>query len=182
GSLHDDTTGAVNTAVGFNALTSNTDGNGNTAIGHTALAANTHGVDNIAIGAGAGVSLTSGDHNIYIGHSGVAVDNGSIRIGDGLQNRAFMGGIRAVTTGRADAIGVLIDSTGQLGTVNSSRRVKPDIADIGARSRGLQSLRPVSFRYRAHPPDGPIEYGLIAEEVAEVYPELVVRDAEGAPE
>jgi endosialidase-like protein len=76
----------------------------------------------------------------------------------------------------------MIDLTGQLGTVVSSLGMKADIEAVGERSRGLHALRPVSFRYRVHPPDGPVEYGLIAEEVAEVYPELVVRDAAGAPE
>ena len=97
------------------------------------------------------------------------------------QTTTFIAGIRGVTTGVADALAVVIDSAGQLGTTNSSRRVKTDIHDLGDQSRALHQLRPVSFRYRSHPPDGPLEYGLIAEEVAEIYPELVVRDTDGQP-
>jgi hypothetical protein len=90
-----------------------------------------------------------------------------------------MAGIRGATTGNADAIPVVIDSAGQLGTVSSSRRVKTDIADMGDTTETLMSLRPVQFRYTAHGPDSPLQYGLIAEEVAEVAPELVAHKAGG---
>ncbi|MBI4419467.1 MAG: tail fiber domain-containing protein [Gemmatimonadetes bacterium] len=78
---------------------------------------------------------------------------------------------------------VLIASDGQLGTVSSSRRVKEDIRDMGESSRRLLQLRPVRFRYIQASADGakPLQYGLIAEEVAEVYPELVTYDATGEP-
>src|SRR5207247_8768608 len=93
----------------------------------------------------------------------------------------FVGGVRGVTTASNDAVPVLIDSAGQLGTVNSSRRYKEDIHDMGDASRGLLRLRPVTFRYRKAFDDGskPIQYRLIAEEVAEVYPDLVARSADG---
>lgn len=92
-----------------------------------------------------------------------------------------MAGIRGRTTGNADAIPVLIDSAGQLGTVSSSRRFKEDIHDMGHASERLLQLRPVTFRYTQPFADGakPIQYGLIAEDVAEVFPELVARDADG---
>ncbi|MFN7979510.1 MAG: tail fiber domain-containing protein [Vicinamibacterales bacterium] len=107
-----------------------------------------------------------------------------MRIGRG-QTRAFIAGIRAVTTGANDAIPVVIDSTGQLGTVSSSARTKHDIADlpadVGAR---LQQLRPVQFRYNQAFANGeqPLQYGLIAEEVEQVLPELVAMGKDGAPE
>jgi hypothetical protein len=91
-------------------------------------------------------------------------------------------GIRGVITGRANAIKVLIDSAGQLGTVNSSRRVKDEIRDMGDASAGLLRLRPVTFRYTQTQAEARREYGLIAEEVAEVYPDLVVRSASGEVE
>jgi hypothetical protein len=74
---------------------------------------------------------------------------------------------------------VFIDSEGQLGTVSSSMRYKEDIQPIASASERLLKLRPVQFRYKKADASGekPIQYGLIAEEVAKVYPELVVRDA-----
>jgi hypothetical protein len=84
----------------------------------------------------------------------------------------------------ADAVNVLIDSNGQLGTISSSRRYKEDIADMGDVSARLEALRPVTFRYKKPFANGekPVQYGLIAEEVAEAFPELTVRNAEGQPE
>jgi hypothetical protein len=97
------------------------------------------------------------------------------------QTRAFLAGVRGVTTGSADALSVVIDSSGQLGTISSSRRFKEDIHDIGAASSGTQRLRPVTFRYRAPSVDGSkaLQYGLIAEEVAEVNRGLVVYEPDG---
>jgi hypothetical protein len=106
--------------------------------------------------------------------------NAVIRIGY-LQSRTFIDGIRGKTTGSADAVPVVIDSNGQLGTVNSSGRFKEDIQDMAGASSGLLRLRPVTYRYKQPYADGskPIDYGLIAEEVAGVYPDLVVRGADG---
>jgi hypothetical protein len=116
----------------------------------------------------------------------VSSESSTIRIGGGVffQTRTFIGGIHGVTTGNAPAIPVLIDSAGQLGTISSSRRTKEDIRDMGEASAGLARLRPVVFRYRKPFANGakPLQYGLIAEEVAEVYPELVAYDAAGEPE
>ncbi len=170
--------GFDNTAIGFNALAANTFiSNGNTAIGSGALFKNT-GVFNIALGYAAGGNLTGGGNNIDIANSGVAGESSTIRIGD-FQTRAFILGIRGVTTGAANAVPVLIDSNGQLGTGSSSRRVKFDIASMGNATDDLMRLRPVTFRYLAHGENAPLQYGLIAEEVAEVYPDLVARNKDG---
>src|SRR6185436_9701201 len=99
-------------------------------------------------------------------------------------NKTFVAGIRGITTGVADAIPVVIDSNGQLGTISSSIRFKEDIHDMADASRRLLRLRPVTFRYTQAYINGakPIQYGLIAEEVAEVFPELAVRGADGQVE
>jgi hypothetical protein len=100
------------------------------------------------------------------------------------QTRAFIAGIRGVTTGNANAVAVLIDSSGQLGTVSSSRRFKDDIANMDAASSALMKLRPVTFHYKSGetPSARRLQYGLIAEEVAEVYPGLIANSADGKME
>jgi hypothetical protein len=165
------------------ALWSNTTGARNTAIGDFALG-NNNGNFNIALGDSAGAYLTTGSNNIAIGNYGEAGEAFTMRIGTaGTHTRAFIAGIRGVTTGVADAIPVLIDSAGQLGTVSSSRRFKEDIHDMGDTTERLLELRPVTFRYKPEVQKGerPLEYGLIAEEVAEVFPDLAVYDEEGKP-
>jgi hypothetical protein len=183
--LRKNTTGDYNTANGYRALYYNTTGESNTASGWGALYKNATGVHNIAVGFEAGTN-TTGSHNILIGHAGVSGESGTIRIGEAspTHDRAFIAGIRGITTGNADAVAVVIDSAGQLGTVSSSARYKEDIEPMAMRSVALGSLRPVTFRYKRAHTDGskPLQYGLIAEEVAEVFPELVVFDAEGRPE
>jgi Chaperone of endosialidase len=177
--LFSNTTGLSNVANGYQALFDNTTGGQNTAIGNGALFSNTFGNGNIALGVGAGFSLTTGDSNIDIGSFGVTGESATIRIGaGGSQTRAFIAGIRGVTTGNADAIQVMIDSAGQLGTVSSSRRYKTDIKPMDKGSESILALKPVSFRYKAHK-DATPQFGLIAEEVAEVNPDLVVRDEKG---
>lgn len=110
-------------------------------------------------------------------------DSGQIKIGtEGTQTKTFIAGIRGITTGVAGAVTVMIDSEGQLGTVSSSASTKRDIANIARASEKLLGLRPAQFRYKQHGPDGAIQYGLIAEEVAEVFPELVVYGSDGKPE
>jgi len=182
--LQSNTTGAYNTANGQAALQSNTTGADNTANGMGALFSNTTGSYNTAIGNSAGANLTTGSGNIDIGFgaSGNAGETATIRIGGpSYQTRAFIVGIRGITTGNNNAIPVVIDSNGQLGTVSSSRRFKEDIHDMDTASDGLLRLRPVTFRYQKPFADGskPIQYGLIAEEVSEVYPDLVARSADG---
>jgi hypothetical protein len=181
--------GSYNTASGNGALFSNTTGNGNTASGAGALGNNTTGSNNIAIGFDAASNVSVGNsNNIHIGSEGASGDNGTIRIGGNTtlgdpanQTSFFASGIRGATTGANDAIPVVIDSHGQLGTVSSSRRFKEDIEDMGDASRALLRLRPVTFRYQKPFNDGskPVQYGLIAEEVAEVFPDLVARSADG---
>jgi hypothetical protein len=181
-SLQANTTGTSNAAVGSQSLQSNTTGYANAAVGASSLPNNTTGRYNIAIGDGAGTALTTGDYNIDIGNVGLAAEGKTIRIGTaGEQTRSFVAGIRGVTTGSANAVAVLIDSNGQLGTASSSRRVKDDIADMEAASTALMTLRPVTFHYKSdqNPSGRTLQYGLIAEEVAEVYPGLVARSADG---
>lgn len=119
--------------------------------------------------------LTTGDDNIDIGNFGVADESGTIRIGSEFQTRAFIAAIRGVTTGVADAVNVVIDSNGQLGTVSSSRRLKREIKALDRASEAVLALKPVTFHYIHDKTDTP-QFGLIAEEVAKVNPDLVVRD------
>ena len=181
--LQFNTGGGSNTGVGYGALDLNTVGQGNTALGFNALAPNVTGGNNIAIGNNAGMNAGSGNSgDIYIGSPGASTDSGVIRIGNpGSQVSFFAAGVRGVTTGSNDAIPVVIDSHGQLGTVSSSRRFKEDIRSMGDASRGLMQLRPVVFRYKMPFEDGsqPVQFGLIAEEVAQVYPDLVAHSADG---
>jgi len=180
GALRSNTTGSLNSAVGAGALFLNTLGNFNTAIGEEALFGTT-GSNNIAVGFGAGNNLTTGDNNIDIGNLGVAAESSIIRIGtSGTHTSTFIAGIRGVTTAGA-AIPVLVDTNGQLGTVSSSRRVKDDIADMGRASGVLMKLRPVTFHYKTdrNPKGRTLQYGLVAEEVAEVAPGLVAHSGDG---
>lgn len=180
--LNLNTTGTFNTAVGMSALRNNITGADNTAIGVNALA-NATGSGNMAFGSGAGESITTGDLNILIGNAGAAADTSIIRIGSG-QTRTFIAGIRGQTTLSNNAVAVVVDGNGNLGTVSSSRRYKEDIADMGDASARLQALRPVTFHYKQPYADGgkPVQYGLIAEEVAQAFPELAVFNDQGQPE
>ncbi|HTY41658.1 MAG TPA: tail fiber domain-containing protein, partial [Thermoanaerobaculia bacterium] len=171
--------GSFNTAVGAAALINLTSGDHNAALGHVALSNLTSGSYNTALGDGAGNGLTSGDGNLYLASGGAATESFVTRIGGTQTQQAFIAGVRGVTTSAADAIPVLIDSNGQLGTVSSSASVKDDIRDMAGESAKLMQLRPVTFRYKAHGPDGAKQYGLIAEEVNEVLPELVARNKDG---
>jgi hypothetical protein len=140
---------------------------------------NTTGLSNIAIGTSSVYNWTIGNSNIAIGSAGVAGEDKTIRIGS-IQTRAYLAGVVNVATGQ-NAVPVIIDQNGQLGTLLSSRRYKEDVEDMGDESARLLKLRPVTFRYQQPYADGskPIDYGLIAEEVAEIYPDLVVRGAGG---
>lgn len=181
-SLYSNNEGAENTANGNGALYANSSGSSNTADGYLALYAVTSGSNNIALGANAGYSITTGSFNIDIGNEAAGADTGIIRIGaKGNQTAAYIAGIDGVTA--TGGVAVYINSNGQLGTLTSSRRFKFDIKDIGAKSDKLMDLRPVTFRYKEPTTDGthPIQYGLIAEEVAKVYPDLVQYDKQGKP-
>ncbi len=171
------TTGNYNVAEGLNALRLNTTGSSNTAVGLSALLNNTAGGANIALGGSAGSALTTGSNNIDIGNVGVAAEANTIRIGT-VQTATYIVGIsgKTATVGAA----VFVASNGKLGTVTSSRRFKKDIADMDAASEALLALRPVTFRYKPELDKAGIpQFGLVAEEVAEVNPDLVVRDEKG---
>jgi hypothetical protein len=174
--LNSTTTGNDNTAIGNGALNSTTTGTANTAVGVGSLSANT-GSNNIALGNKAGSALTSGDNNIYLGNPGFASDSNTMRLGDN-QSRTFINGIYGKNVG---GIPVAIAPNGQLGAVESSASYKRDIQPMGAHSRRLLQLRPVIFRYKQDA-QGERQYGLIAEEVAKVYPELVTRGVTGEVE
>jgi hypothetical protein len=171
--LSNNTGGLFNVAVGQGALQANQSGSSNTAIGESALPASTGG-GNIAIGEKAGLSLTNGNNDIYIGSSG-ANESGTVRIGGTAQTATYVAGIYgSQVTGSA----VYVTSSGQLGVLASSERFKTAIASMGPKSAKLALLRPVTFRLKSDS-TGKRQYGLIAEEVAKVYPELVIRDDSG---
>ena len=158
--------------------------NNNVAIGYRALYNNIGGNRNIALGTAAGFNQT-GIYNIAIGNYGSCGDSFTIRIGDTNHSETFIAGIHGSSVS-IDGVGVLVDSAGRLGTAISSRRFKDDVGDMGDATKPLFDLRPVIFRYKQHKEthgdDAPVEYGLIAEEVAGVFPDLVVYDDEGRPE
>lgn len=202
--MRDNRTGGRNAVLGYEAMARNLHGGANVATGHEALAANlggsyntasgalallnSSGSGNTAIGAFAGHNLTAGAYNVYLdAEAGSATESSTMRLGTGVSSitppvtRTFAGGIRGVTTGVNDAVAVVIDSNGQLGTMSSSARAKTRIETLGSASRRIHDLRPVRFVYRRPFADGstPVQYGLIAEEVADVLPELVARGADG---
>src|SRR5215813_9724570 len=177
--LSDNTSGINNTANGVNALFFNTTGHDNTADGLNALLNNKTGSNNIAVGSQAGSKLTTGGNNIDIGATGVAGESNTIRIGkSGTQKKTFIAGIRGITV--ASGVGVIVGTTGQLGTVQSSKRFKEAIKPMDKASEAILALKPVTFRYKEElDPEKIPQFGLIAEEVEKVNPELVVRDEEG---
>lgn len=174
--LYSNSTGSFNTASGYRALYLNTIGNNNTASGIAALRDNTSGSYNIGVGHNAGLNVKTGSNNIEIGNEGTSSDNNVIKIGtEGTQAKTFIAGIyNTPVKGQA----VMVDSSGQLGVVVSSERFKTAIAPMDTNTAKLQQLRPVTFKLISDA-TGTVQYGLIAEEVAKVYPELVVRDANG---
>jgi hypothetical protein len=182
--LISNTTGSDNNAFGFFTLGSNTTGNANSAFGYDALGASMAGSNNVAIGANAGGNLVTGSNNIYIGNAGVSSESNIIRIGTaGLHAAAFMAGVFGTNVVTGDGVGVFVGSQGQLGTIKSSRRFKDDIVDMAGESDLLMNLRPVSFYYKPElDPTHTRQYGLVAEEVAQVSPELVVFDKDGVPQ
>jgi hypothetical protein len=171
------TIGSNNVALGLQALGANQTGGNNTACGTSALFGNTTGSNNIAIGGNAGKNLTTGSNNIEVFDPGAAGDANTIRLGTvGTQSQTFVAGISgtAVTGGA-----VVVNSSGQLGVAPSSRRFKEDILDMGTASEAILALRPVTFRYRPGiDPTGAPQFGLVAEEVEQVSPDLVTRDAD----
>jgi hypothetical protein len=177
--LYFNTTGNNNTASGESALASNTTGGNNTANGAVALAFNTTGGRNIALGSLAGLNLTTGSNNIDIGNEGVAAEANTIRIGTiGTQQATFIAGISGATV--AGGVGVIVDTNGHLGTVVSSERFKDEIKPMDKASEAILALKPVTFRYKHElDPKGIPQFGLVAEQVEKVNPDLVARDAKG---
>ena len=187
--LSSNTMGSSNTATGSFALVSNTEGVGNTASGAVALLSNTTGNYNTAYGRGALESNTSGSFNTAIGHQAgfnQTFGNANVYIGDGMagvageSNACYIGSIFGQTS--VNGIPVLINSSNKLGTTTSSKRFKEDIKPMGAVSEALFSLTPVTFQYKKEiDPAGTSQFGLVAEDVEKVNPDLVVRDKEGKP-
>jgi hypothetical protein len=176
------TTGNANTVVGGNTMGANTTGSRNTAIGLAALS-NSTGDYNTAVGHAAGQGLASGDNNTYIGanvQTATITESNTIRIGSG-STSAYIAGISGRTSSGGAA--VYVNSSNKLGTVTSSRRYKEEIQEMADATDGLMKLRPVTFFYKKEYADGSHlrQFGLIAEEVAEVYPDLVQYDADGKP-
>jgi hypothetical protein len=186
--LFNNTSGIQNTATGFFALVNNTTGNGNTATGLGALGGNNTGNNNTALGDGALANNTSGSANIVLGSfAGVNVataDNviciGSDVDGEDVSNSCYIGNIFNATSSGGSA--VFINSAGKLGTSTSSQRFKDEIKPMDQASEALYALKPVKFRYKKEiDPQGTKQFGLVAEEVEKVNPDLVVRDKEGKP-
>jgi Chaperone of endosialidase len=171
GALGRNATGADNTANGTFALANNITGSSNTAVGRGALQ-NCTGENNTAIGDSAGVNQTFGSGNIYIGHGieGVAEENLTCRIGNIFGSTA------------ANGSAVFITSGNKLGTDTSSKRFKEEIKPMDKASEALLDLKPVTFHYKREiDPDGKSQFGLVAEDVEKVNPDLIVRDKEGKP-
>ena len=175
------TTGQQNSAIGDATLFSNTTGSFNTADGIASLQVNTTGNGNIALGYGAGNNLDTGNNNIDIGNLGVAGESNTIRIGGdvgigyGSQTATFVAAISG-TAVVGDA--VVVDANGQLGTVASAARFKKEIRPMDKTSEAILALKPVRFQYKSDSKGTP-QFGLIADEVAKVNPDLVVRDRNG---
>jgi hypothetical protein len=169
--LFNNTTGECNTAMGFGALRDNTTSDYNTAIGFAALFRNTTGTNNTVLGSGSGYSVTTAHNVICIGADVT---------GANVNNSCYIGSIFGQTS--SGGVGVFINNTGKLGTMTSSRRFKEEIKAMDEASEKLYALRPVTFRYKKEiDPAGSSQFGLVAEDVQTVDPDLVVRDKEGKP-
>jgi len=194
--LLNNTKGVANTAIGLDAMKSTTIGKANVAFGVEALIDNiqgfrniaigteslkkTTGSDNVGLGYEAGMNVTTGSSTICIGNMGLASDSNLIRIGtDAVQSATFMAGIKDTPIAGTP---VAISPDGQLGATTSSARLKEAIKPMDKSSEAVLSLQPVSFRYRKEvDPAGVTQFGLVAEDVAKVEPDLVTRDKQGKP-
>jgi len=167
-----------NTGVGESALSDDTSGGENTALGAFAGYTITTGSGNIAIGVDAGDQISSGNNNIDIGNSGFGNESDTIRIGTS-QTKAVMLGIYGMTIATGGTP-VYVNPSGLLGTSTSSERFKQNIRKMGEASEELLALHPVTFQYKPEiDPNGTPQYGLVAEQVAKVDPNLVVYDGKG---
>ena len=178
--LENSDTGGQNTGIGASALVRNTTGGFNTVIGVFALKNNTTGSGNIAVGYQAGSLVKKGNNNIYIGSPAAAPsESSSIHIGTaGAHTNTYVAGISGVTV--PSGVAVIVDTSGHLGTVVSSERFKDAIKPMDKASEAILSLKPVTFRYKtALDPKGIPQFGLVAEQVEKVNPDLVARDGEG---
>jgi hypothetical protein len=175
------TTAFRNTVVGCDGLKFNTTGSENAALGSSVLLNNTTGTGNVAIGFRAGSNITVGNNNIDIGNRGEAGDTGTIRIGtQRIHTNTFIAGING--TAVADGVAVVVGSDGHLGTIVSSERYKDAIRPIDKASEAVLALKPVTFRYKHElDPKGIPQFGLLAEQVEKVNPDLVARDDQGKP-
>jgi hypothetical protein len=181
-------TGSENTAIGVNAGLNLSSGSSNTILGKDAAYNITTSGRNIFLGRGASYESTTSQNCIVIqcrnGGGGTSLTaNDQIRIGfsDTASTSCFIDGIRGRTTGVADAVTVLVDSAGQLGTASSSRRYKENIQSLNDVSKPFMQLNPVAFNYKSDA-SHTCQYGLIAEEVEQLFPELVVYNKEGEVE
>jgi hypothetical protein len=177
-------TGSFNEAFGVLALGSNDDGGANVGVGDTAMGINVSGNFNTMIGDHAGADLTSGDDNIYIGAtagSGITSESGTIRIGDPtFVTACYIAGINGQTA--SDGAAVFVDANGKLGTVTSSVRFKDDIKPMDTASESILALRPVTYHYKKEIDANRIpQFGLVAEDVAKVNPDLVIYGRDGKP-
>jgi hypothetical protein len=167
-----------NTADGFQALFNNSTGANNTAVGHHALFGNSTGSNNIAFGRNAGNNLTIGNNNIDIGTGGTAGESNTIRIGSA-QTRTFIKGISVAVVSGAP---VAVNAAGQVGVTASSRRFKDQIKAMNKVSEALLALKPVTFRYNKQiDPERIPQFGLVAEDVEKINPDLVIHDSDGKP-
>ena len=152
------------------------------AVGNNSLSRNTTGGNNIAVGSFAGSALTTGSNDIDIGNTGVSGESGTIRVGvQGTQSATYVAGIwQAPLTGSAAT--VRVNASGKLGTMASSARFKEAIRPMDKASEVIHSLQPVTFRYKKElDPDAVPQFGLVAEDVARVNPDLVIYDEQGRP-
>ncbi len=201
GALFSNTTGSENTAVGFQALVANTTRDSNTAVGSQALLTNTTGTNNTAVGAHALFNNVNGANNTALGIAALATATGSGNVGLGdsaggfvttanhvicigsfgqnVSDSCFIGNIAFQPS---EGVPVLIDATDKLGTPISSGRFKDDIRPMAEASEALFAFKPVTFHYKKEiDPKGKSQFGLVAEDVEKVNPDLVVRDKEGKP-
>jgi trimeric autotransporter adhesin len=176
--LAENSTGAYNAACGALAMSGNDTGSNNTAVGYQSLAGNDVGSNDIAIGYQAAYNMVNGYNNIDIGYDPTSAmsESNTIRIGQpGTQTATYITGISGTqVTGAA----VYVTSTGQLGVLASSERYKTNIKAMADDSDKLERLRPVTFNLKTDP-KREMQYGLIAEEVDKVLPELVIHNGEG---
>ncbi|HEY7001554.1 MAG TPA: tail fiber domain-containing protein [Candidatus Udaeobacter sp.] len=177
---------ALNDAFGYQALFNLTSGANNVAIGANALLHLTSGNVNLAVGSPAGINLTSGDFNVFIGSdagSGVTTASNVICIGAAGNNVSGSCFIDHIFNGTSSGgVGVFVNSNGRLGTSTSSRRFKEDIKPMGRASEAILALKPVTFHYKKELDAARIpQFGLVAEDVEMVNPDLVARDKDGNP-